>query len=156
MKTLSKSTFVFFLVLFVLVGCLSTVTPTPLPLHPTSTSLHPTQLPESSPTSQPSRLRVMNSGKMTVENFSILFPEDEIQFGDIHPDMTTEYQNVPKGVFGYAAYRFEIDGQVILQPVMDWVGEVPLDGEIFTYIINFNSNRSQWEMVKLLEIIIDR
>ena len=92
---------------------------------------------------------------MTVENLSILFPEDEIYFGDISSGMTTEYQEVPNGVYGYAAYRFEVTGQEILQPVTDWVGEVPLAGEKFTYVINFSSSRGQWEMVKLIKIELD-
>lgn len=101
------------------------------------------------------QLRITNNGKQTVENISILFPEDEINFGSILPGVTTEYQNVPNGVYGYAAYRFEISGEPIIQSVTDWVGEVPLKGDTFTYVINFSSSRSQWEMVKLIEVKIN-
>lgn len=105
-----------------------------------------------SPTPTVQRLRVTNSGKIAITNLSILFPEDDIHFGNISPSTTTDYQDIPNGIYGYAAYRFELDGQMVIQPVTDWVGEVPLDGDTFTYVINFNSNRNQGEMVKLLEV----
>lgn len=108
-----------------------------------------------SPAPPTQQLRITNNGKMTVENLSVLFPEDEVQFGSISPGMTTSYQDVPNGVYGYAAYRFDVDGEIITQPVIDWVGEVPLGGDTFTYVINFSSSRSQWEMVKLIEVKID-
>jgi hypothetical protein len=108
-----------------------------------------------SPAPLTQQLRITNNGKMTVENFSVLFPEDEIQFGSISPGVTTSYQDVPNGVYGYAAYRFDVDGEIITQSVTDWVGEVPLGGDTFTYVITFSSSRSQWEMVKLIEVKID-
>jgi hypothetical protein len=122
-----------------------------------STPVFPTSMPLPTKTHAPltARLRIYNSGTMDVENLTVLFPEDEIKFGDISAGSTTEYLDVPNGVFGYAAYQFEIDGQMITQSVTDWVGEVPLGGDTFTYVITFSSSRSQWEMVKLIEVKID-
>jgi hypothetical protein len=104
---------------------------------------------------QHARLRITNGGEMSVEDLTVLFPEDEIRFGDIVAGGSTEYQAVPNGVYGYAAYRFRVDGETVLQPVIDWVGEVPLEGDSFTYVIDFDSSRSQWEMVRLLEVTRD-
>ncbi len=109
----------------------------------------------STPTPQTPRLRIKNSGTMAVENLTVYFPEDEINFGDIAASTTTEYQDVPNGVFGFAAFRFELDGQVSLQPVEDWVGEVPLQGNNFSYTIDFNPNRSPWGMVRLIDVSVD-
>ncbi|NQU29172.1 MAG: hypothetical protein HQ525_00740 [Anaerolineae bacterium] len=122
-----------------------------------SRSVIPTSTPLPTKTQAPltARLRIYNSGKMDVENLIVLFPEDGIKFGDISAGSTTEYLDFPNGVFGYAAYQFEIDGQMITQPVTDWVGEVPLDGNTFTYTIDFSSNRPQWEMIKFIEVTID-
>jgi len=92
---------------------------------------------------------------MSVEELTVSFPEDEIMFGDVTAGTSTEYQVVPNGVYNYAAYRFELDGETILQPVIDWVGEVPLEGDSFTYVIDFNSSRNKWEMVRLLEVTVD-
>ena len=117
----------------------------------------PTTTPLSTTTPLPStaHLRISNSGKMDIKNLTVLFPEDQIKFGEIYAGSTTEYLNVPSGVYGYAAYQFEFDGQLITQSVTDWVGEVPLAGINFTYTIDFNSNRPQWGMVKLIEVVID-
>ena len=122
-----------------------------------STPVFHTSTPLSTKTPAPptARLQISNSGTMDVENLTVLFPEDSIKFGDISAGSTTKYQDVPNGVFGYAAYRFEFNGQMITQSVIDWVGEVPLEGITFTYTIDFNSNRPQWGMVKLIEVTID-
>ena len=101
------------------------------------------------------QLRIMNDGAMPIENFTILFPEDEISFGNIPANSTSEYLEVPNGVYRYAAYRYTVDGVSFNQPVEDWVGETPLVGSNFTYTINFNVNRSRWEMVKLIDVSID-
>jgi hypothetical protein len=106
-------------------------------------------------TPQTPRLRIINRGTEAVDNLTVIFPEDEVMFGNVSASTTTEYLDVPNGVFGYAAYRFEIGGQVILQPVVDWVGEAPLKGNSFTYAIDFDSNRPKWGMVRLIEVSID-
>ena len=90
---------------------------------------------------------------MPIENLSVLFPDDEIRFGSISPGATSEYQDVPNGVYAYAAYHFEIDGEMILQPVIDWVGERPLDGDTFTYVLTFSPNQPLGQMVRLMEVI---
>ena len=100
--------FVFLTVLFS--ACASNSTP----VFPTSTPL-----PTKTHAPLTARLRINNSGTMDVENLTVLFPEDEIKFGDISAGSTTEYLDVPNGVFGYAAYQFEIDGQMITQSVTD-------------------------------------
>ncbi len=66
--------------------------------------------------------RIINSGAMPIEDFSVLFPEDEISFGNIPANSTTEYFKVPNGVYGYAAYRHKVDGEFFIQPIEDWVG----------------------------------
>ncbi len=138
---------------FSIASCTSTERPTPRPSSTTGGTVDMEHTPE--PTQQHARLRVTNSGDMSVEDLTVHFPESEVRFGDIEAGSTTEYQAVPNGVYGYAAYRFKLNGEVILQPVIDWVGEVPLEGKSFTYVIDFDSSRSQWEMVRLLEVILD-
>jgi hypothetical protein len=137
-----------------LVGCGSpAVTPVSEAPPATSTPEPLAATPMAAP--QTPRLRITNAGTMAVEDLTVLFPEDEIKFGDIPPGTTTDYQDVPNGVYGYAAYRFEIDGKGILQPVTDWVGEEPWGGKAFTYTIGFDSNRPQGMMVQLIEVTID-
>ena len=84
------------------------------------------------------------------------FPADDIVFGDISPNETTEYKEVPNGVFRYAAYTFEADGPVDGQAVIDWIGEGPLDGSHFTYALDFDPSRvNQNETIRLLKVTTD-
>ena len=69
----------------------------------------------------------------------MLFPEDQVAFGDIAAGETSPYREVAHGVYSYAAYRLEVDGGLVTQPVIDWVGEVPMDGESFTYALLVDS-----------------
>lgn len=134
-------------------GCTSAEGPTPLPGRTPGGTVEAENTPE--PTWQPARLRVTNRGAVAIEDLTVYFPEDEVPFGNVPAGSSTEYQAVPNGVYGYAAYRFTVNGEVVLQPVIDWVGEVPLDGTSFTYVIDFSPNRNRWEMVKLLEVTHD-
>jgi hypothetical protein len=101
---------------------------------------------------QTPRLRITNSGVQPIENLIVWFPEDQIEFGDIPAGATTESKDVPNGVYRYAAYRLEVEGQMITQPVIDWVGEEPLLADRFTYTLDFDPSRPQMQMVQLLEV----
>ena len=79
------------------------------------------------------QLRVTNVGNEAIEDLTVVFPNGEVEFGDIPVGATTAYEDVTGGVFPYAAYRLEIDGEPVTQPVIDWSGAQPLEGERFTY-----------------------
>ena len=89
------------------------------------------------------KLRITNQSTFLIQNLIVRFPEDKINFGDVLPGETTDYRDVPLGVYRYAAYDFEVDGQKYQQPVVDWVGESPMNGEAFTYILDVDP--SKWE-----------
>src|ERR687892_683032 len=80
-------------------------------------------------------LRLANSGSAPVQNVTVLFPNDRINFGSVPVGVTTEYRPTRNGVYRYAAFEFAFGGVPIDQPVIDWVGEEPLDGAAFTYTI---------------------
>jgi hypothetical protein len=82
------------------------------------------------------QLRIVNAGPVSVHQLSALFPGDQVVFGDVHPGSTSAYRAVPSGVYRYAAWRFERDGALVVQPVIDWVGESPMEGQAFTYTIS--------------------
>ena len=48
---------------------------------------------------------------------------------------SSDYQRVWQGAYVYAAYAMKMNGQTIEQPVIDWVGEQPLEGDQFTYVL---------------------
>jgi hypothetical protein len=91
-----------------------------------------------SQSSEVPRLRVINTGAFPIHSLVVIFPEDRIEFGDIPAGAATEYKDVPHGVFSYAAYQFEVDGQVVELAVLDWVGEKPMSGISFTCEVNFD------------------
>jgi hypothetical protein len=80
---------------------------------------------------------------------------DEVAFGDVASGATTSYRPVPNGVYRYAAYRLELDGRTITQPVIDWVGEVPMDGTSFTYTIALDPDRPPLQIVRLVAVTRD-
>lgn len=110
----------------------------------------------SSESSDGPRLRITNNGSVPIHNLVVLFPEDRILFGDVPAGTTTEYQDVPNGVYSYAAYQFEVDGQVVTQPVLDWVGEIPMNGTRFTYVLDFDPDRENTgDQIQLIEVTND-
>ena len=101
------------------------------------------------------RLRIRNVGTSTVKDLIVIFPEDRISFGDITPDVTTVYKEVPYGVYEYAAYSYESGGETMEQPVIDWVGEMPMAGHSFTYVIEFDTRKPDWQAIQLAEVTAD-
>jgi hypothetical protein len=102
------------------------------------------------------QLRVVNAGPASLEQLSALFPEEQVSFGDVHPGTPTTYRAVPKGVYRYAAWRFVRDGSPVLQPVIDWVGESPMDGEAFTYTIAMRTGEDGVARLVLTNVTRDR
>lgn len=78
------------------------------------------------------QLRIWNSGSDDISNLTVLTPKGAIEFGDIPSGITTPYTDAPDGVYGYAAYRLEVDGKLVTQPVIDWPIH-PIAGKSFTY-----------------------
>ncbi len=86
------------------------------------------------------QLRIVNNGNTDIQELVILFPgitsdaeARQVPFGNVAVRKTTEYREVPGGVYRYAAYSYKLDGRVVTQPVTDWVGERPMTGSKFTY-----------------------
>lgn len=126
-------------------GAVATPTPTPPPPVPPSPSF-PTQ-----------QLRLVNQSAYTLENLVVRFPESEVAFGDLAPGETSDYREVPLGVYRYAAYRVDVEGQHYEQPVIDWVGEVPLPGTAFTYLLD--ADPAKWttagQVIQLIRVTPD-
>ena len=101
-------------------------------------------------------LRIINNGSVPIKNLVVLFPQDRIEFGDVPAGITTEYKEAPNGVFRYAAYQFEVDGQLVTEPAIDWIGESPMNGILFTYTIDFDPNRTNTgDRIRLIEVTND-
>ena len=84
-------------------------------------------------TSDAPLLRVHNVGSAELSALRVSFPDTLIGFGNVGPGVITEYRPAPRGVYAYAAFRFNHLGQEVIQRVEDWVGESPLPGQRFTY-----------------------
>jgi hypothetical protein len=80
-------------------------------------------------------LRVRNTGPDPAPSLRVQFPPGEVAFGDVRANATTAYRPAPGGVYAYAAYRLRRDGREVSVPVIDWVGEAPLEGSAFTYVV---------------------
>lgn len=80
-----------------------------------------------------SRLRVRNVGSFPIRELIVMFPTDQLRFGDVEGGATTRYLDVPKGVYRYAALRHSWQGRPVTEPVDDWLGETPFPVGSFTY-----------------------
>jgi hypothetical protein len=86
----------------------------------------------------------------------VLFPDAEVSFGDVPANATTDYKIFPKGVYGYAAYKYDLNGQTVTQPVIDWVGETPMEGTSFTYTIAFTPDNPNMMRIELVNVTRDQ
>jgi hypothetical protein len=119
-------------------------------------SLSTTHSPKLTPTpSQVSRLRIKNQGTLPIKRLSVLFPDDEVEFGDVAAGATTDYKEVPHGVYHYSAFKLEVKGKMFTQVVSDWIGEQPMKEKAFTYMIDFSPNRDKSEIVHLIKVTED-
>jgi hypothetical protein len=115
------------------------------------------RLPSPSPSPAPpgASLRIVNAGPGPVRDLTVLFPDSQTSFGDVAVGAATPYRTVARGVFRYAAYRLEIDGEIVTQPVIDWVGEMPMEGRAFTYTIDVDFRRPRLQTIQLLTVTRD-
>jgi hypothetical protein len=101
-------------------------------------------------------MRIINSSPNAISNLSVLFPESEVSFGNVPANGTTEYKIFPNGVYSYAAYRYELNGELVTQPVIDWVGESPMEGTAFTYTIAYNPDNPNMQRIELVNVTRDQ
>jgi len=101
-------------------------------------------------------LRLVNSGAVGVSGLIVIFPDERVEFGDVAAGATTTYRAFSKGVYRYAAYQAQHGDRVVTQPVVDWVGEVPVSGEAFTYTIEASEGPPWGVHVRLLAMTRDR
>ncbi len=106
------------------------------------------------------QLRVENVGSTPITGLVVLFPGStaeaaarRVPFGDLAAGATSAYQDVPGGVYRYAAYEYRVAGRVVTQFVMDWMGEQPMAGQRFTYRIALDPQRVQGDQIQLIEVL---
>jgi len=108
------------------------------------------------------KLRITNSSNIDITGLVVLFPgpswdaeASRVEFGNIPAGQTTEYRDVPSGVYRYAAYEYTLDGRVVRQFVIDWVGENPMAGKKFTYQIVLDPKKVEGDQVTLITVLLD-
>lgn len=101
-------------------------------------------------------LRVTNAGSHRIEGLIVVFPDERVAFGDLAVGGTTTYRGVRKGVFRYAAYEYRVGASTVSQPVTDWVGEVPMPGQAFTYALEAFEGPPRGVNIRLLSSTRDQ
>ena len=105
----------------------------------------------------PQKLRITNQSAFPIHNLSVRFPDERIVFGDVLSGATTAYQVVSRGVYRYAAYEIELDGQAYQQVPYDFMGESPMNGSAFTYILSFDPvQKPGIEVIQLVGVKQDK
>src|SRR5690606_17735337 len=73
------------------------------------------------PSQEPSdvqQLRISNIGSEDIQDLTVVFPGNtpaevvRINFGNVAAGETTEYQEVPGGVYRYAAYEYTLNDEI--------------------------------------------
>ncbi len=78
------------------------------------------------------QIRIQNSSEYTLENIRVSFPDEEVSYGTLTPNRSSDYRKVSKA-YRYAYIESEIDGEkAVLQPI-DYVGEDFLEEGKYTY-----------------------
>ena len=108
------------------------------------------------------KLRITNSSNVEIAELVILFPgptwdseASRVEFGTIPAGQTTNYVDVPSGVYRYAAYEYTLNGHTVRQPVIDWVGESPMAGKKFTYQLILDLKKVEGDQITLFSVVVD-
>ena len=87
----------------------------------------------------------------------MLFPNEELRFGDIPAGSTTAYAKAKRGAGPTAAFRFAANGtQVHLQRVIDFVEWKPLPGMVYTYRVRLEFPKRYSSFLRVIEVVQDR
>jgi len=107
-------------------------------------------------------LRIENAGSVDIKDLRVLFPgtsfdapATRVAFGDVPAGGVTGYRSVPSGVYRYAAYEYSGALGVVQQPVIDWLGETPMQGRRFTYRLERVPSRPPGGQIELIEVVVD-
>jgi hypothetical protein len=98
------------------------------------------------------KLRIYNDGPVSLEELTVLFPDDEVRFRDVAVRSATPYVTVKHGVGPYAAFKFVSKGVPVQQNVVDFVGWKPIKGAAFTYRVHLEVGVSQ-PFLRVIEIV---
>ena len=120
------------------------------------------QVNTATPTPVLQQLRITNRGSSDITGLVVLFPGSspeaeatKIEFGDLPAGQTSTYRSVPSGVYAYAAYNYRIGDREVIQFVTDWVGESPLAGKKFTYLLALDLQKIEGDQMQLIDVLVD-
>ena len=83
-------------------------------------------------------IRITNDSSVTMENVLVKFPGQAERYGDIPPNVSTEYRKVDRA-YRYAYIEVVVKGEkAVIQP-KDFVGEQLLDPGRYSYILSYDS-----------------
>lgn len=84
-------------------------------------------------------IRVKNNSSYSMEDVTVGFPEEEIQYGDIRSGEESTFMEVTKA-YRYAYIKTIVnEKELVLQPI-DYVGESLLDPGLYTYELNLDED----------------
>lgn len=125
-------------------------------MSPGCTDSSPTAASSSPAVAVLSTLRLVNAGSLSVAGLVVVFPNERVDFGDVAAGTVTAYRPFSRGVYRYAAYQARLGDRIVSQPVIDWVGEVPMSGEAFTYTIEASEGPPWGVNIRLVATARDR
>lgn len=82
------------------------------------------------------KVRLRNGSNLVYDEAALLLPEVILRFSNLQPGEETSYQVVGKA-YDYASAEVVVGADTARLQVIDYVGEKPLDGGRYTYILRF-------------------
>ena len=114
------------------------------------------------PLREDASLRIANDGLQDIAGLVVFFPGPtadaparRVEFGDVPAGQTTDYRPSAEGVYRYAAYEYTVSGAATSQKVADWVGEVPLPGDRYTYHVRYDAAKPSGRQIELVKVQAD-
>nr|WP_315153182.1 hypothetical protein [uncultured Flavobacterium sp.] len=94
------------------------------------------------------KIRLSNASKLDFQNIKVNTSTGNVNYGNLKAGKKSDYK-VFEMAYRYAFIELQIDGKTYtLQPI-DYVGEKPLENGNYTFQINANDSKDQYQKLSL-------
>ncbi|HEU0013099.1 MAG TPA: hypothetical protein VFQ45_05420 [Longimicrobium sp.] len=96
------------------------------------------------------RFRLRNASPYELKDVAVGFPDEMVAYGTLAPGAVTEYRTVARA-YRYAYVEATIDGQLVVQQPIDYVGEEYVEPGSYTFVITVADPADRHGLSTLLE-----
>lgn len=92
-------------------------------------------------------LRVTNVSETDFESVFVSFPQGDADFGEVAAGEITSYHELP-GAYHYGYVEVVAEGDTLRMMPIDYVGEKPLEGGRYTFVLDIEGQNLDLEFVR--------